>query len=92
MDRRKLTDAVEHSGGVIATARWQGYIEQLEKPYSSRREIGGARNRITGITRKSVEDERVAEGPAVAKKRSNFRGAKRPCCLQGLQRKEGKGE
>jgi hypothetical protein len=81
MDRRKLTDAAGHSGGAIATARWQGYVEQLEKPSSSRREIGGAGNRITGITRKSVEGERVAEGPAVARKRSNVRGAKRPCCL-----------
>ena len=91
MDRRKLTDAAGHSGGAIATARGQGYNKQLEKPYPSRREIGGAENRITGITRKAVEDERVAEGP-VAVKRSNDRGAKRPCCLQGLRRKEGKGE
>ena len=92
MDRRKLTEAEEHSGGAIATARWQGYVEQLEKPSLSRREIGGAGNRITGITRKAVEDERVAEGPVVAVKRSNVRGAKRPCCMQGLRRKEGKGE
>ena len=54
---------------------------QLEKPYPSRREIGGAGIRITGVTRKAVEDERVAEGPVVARKRSNVRGAKRPCCL-----------
>ncbi len=39
-----------------------------------------------------MEDERVAEGPVVAVKRSNVRGAKRPCCLHGLRRKEGKGE
>jgi hypothetical protein len=81
MDRCKLTEAEEHSGGAIATARWQGYVEQLEKPSSSRREIGGAGNRITGVTRKAVEDERVAEGPVVAVKRSNVRGAKRPCYL-----------
>jgi hypothetical protein len=42
MDRRNLTDAVSHSGGVRATARWQGCAKQLEKPSSSRREIGGA--------------------------------------------------
>jgi hypothetical protein len=82
MNRRKLTDAAEHSGGVIATARGQGYVEQLEKPYPSRREIDGAESRITGNTRKAVEDERVAEGPVVAVKRSNVRGAKWPCCLQ----------
>jgi hypothetical protein len=28
-----------------------------------------------------VEDERVLEGLMVAEKRSNFRGAKEPCCL-----------
>jgi len=82
MVRRKLTDAAQHSGGAVATARQQGHVEQLEKPSSSRREIGGAGSRITGNNGKSVEDERVAEGPAVATKRSNVRRAKRPCCLQ----------
>jgi hypothetical protein len=81
MDRRKLTEAEEHSGGAIATARWQGYVEQLEKPSSSRREIGGAGNRITGDTGKSGTGERVAEGSAVAKKSGNADGAKGPCCL-----------
>ena len=42
MDRRKLTDAARHSGGVIAAARWQECAKQLEKPSSSRRESGGA--------------------------------------------------
>ena len=42
MNRRKLADAAIHSGGVIATARWQGRAKQLEKPSSSRRESGGA--------------------------------------------------
>jgi hypothetical protein len=40
---RKLTDAACHFGGVVGTARWQGHVEQLEKPSSSHREIGGAR-------------------------------------------------
>ena len=43
MDGRKLADAYGRSGGVVATAWWQGRTEQLEKPSSSRREIGGAR-------------------------------------------------
>jgi hypothetical protein len=43
MGNRRLAEAVVHSGGVIVTARWQGRVEQLEKPSSSRREIGGAR-------------------------------------------------
>jgi len=37
-------------------------------------------NRITGKAGKSVDGERVTEGPAVAEKRGNARGAKRPCC------------
>jgi len=40
---RNLIDTVNHSGGVVATARWQGHAEQLEKPSSSRKEIFGAR-------------------------------------------------
>ena len=43
MISRKLIDTVIHSGGVVATARWQGHIEQLEKPSSSQGEITGAR-------------------------------------------------
>jgi hypothetical protein len=42
MDRRNLAEAAIHSGGVKATARWQGRAKQLEKPSSSRCEIGGA--------------------------------------------------
>jgi hypothetical protein len=56
MGYRNLIDAVDHSGGVVATARWQGYTEKLEKPSSPRREIGGAKtSRITGYAGKSVE-------------------------------------
>jgi hypothetical protein len=40
----------------------------------------GRKEPITGDTGKTVDDERVAEGPAVAVKRGNARGAKRPCC------------
>jgi hypothetical protein len=40
MRRRKLTDAPDHSGGVEATARWQGYTKQLERPSSSRSRNG----------------------------------------------------
>jgi hypothetical protein len=43
MGRRKLTDATVHTGGVKATARWEGHTKQLERPSSSRRESGGAR-------------------------------------------------
>jgi hypothetical protein len=40
---RKLTDAADYSGGVIATARRQGHAEQLEKPSSPAEKNGGAR-------------------------------------------------
>src|SRR5215831_6873437 len=43
MGRRTLADAADHSGGVGATAWEQGHAEQLEKPSSSHRETGGAR-------------------------------------------------
>ena len=81
MGRRNLTDAAVHTGGVVATARQQGCIEQLEKPSSSR-----ARNRaeqlgpITGDTGKWAEGERVADGPVVAVKPGNAGGAKRSNC------------
>ena len=42
MVRRKLTETAHHFGGVLATARWQGHIKQLEKPSSSQGEISGA--------------------------------------------------
>jgi len=84
MDRRRLTEAAKHSGGVTATARWQGCAEQLEKPSSPRRETGGEGNRITGDTGKSENGERVTEGSVVAEKQSNVCGAKGPCCLYRL--------
>ena len=42
MVRRKLTDAANHFGGVLATARGQGQVKQLEKPSSPQGEIAGA--------------------------------------------------
>ena len=42
MGRRKLAGAAGHFGGVRATARGQGRVEQLEKPSSSRGESHGA--------------------------------------------------
>jgi hypothetical protein len=80
MDRRRLAEAASHSGGVVGAARGQGHVKQLEKPSSSRREIGGAGSRITRNPGKSVEDERVAEGFVVAMNWGNSQGAKEPCC------------
>src|SRR5262249_61045960 len=36
--------------------------------------------RITGTTGKSADGERVSDGPIVALRRGNARGAKGPCC------------
>src|SRR6201988_4622832 len=70
---------------VTRTCRATG--EALLVPARNRRSKVG---RITGDTGKSAEDERVAAGSVVARKRRNVRGAKGPCHLQCLQRKEGK--
>src|SRR5262249_38386584 len=37
-------------------------------------------SRITGNTGKSADDGRVTDGPVVARRRGNARGAKGPCC------------
>ena len=76
--------------GWLATARRPGHIEQLEKPSSSRRESGGSWvGPITGSTGKGADDERVTDGPVVAAKRGNARGAKGPCCSY-LLRQQGR--
>ena len=93
MGSRNLTDTAPslRRGGsdstVARTCRATG--EALLVPARNRRSRVG---RITGETGKSAEDERVAAGSAVAVKRSNVRGAKGPCHLQRLRRKEGKDE
>ena len=78
----QLTDAAGRFGGVLGTARGQGHAKQLEKPSSSRREIGGAgkpyNRKNTG---KVVEGERVSAGSVVLMKPGNAGGEKGPCCL-----------
>lgn len=84
---RTLTDAMGTSGGVKPTAWWQGHAEQLERPSSPRREIGGSWvGRITGNTGKSTDGERESEGRVRATKRGNSRGAKAPCCVERFRR------
>src|SRR5215212_6813471 len=79
--RRKPIDAAGRSGGVVSdgtttrTRRATG--EALLVPA---RKGGSWVGRITGSTGKSADDERVADGPVVAAKRGNSRGAKGPCC------------
>ncbi len=82
MGCRNLTDAASRSrrGGsdstVARTCRATG--EALLVPERNHR---SKVDRITGATGKTIEGERVADGSAVAMKRSNVRGAKGPCCL-----------
>ena len=45
----------------------------------------GLSARLVASSPLSVEDERESEGSTVAEKRSNVRGAKRPCCLQRFE-------
>src|SRR5436190_15639557 len=79
--RRKPIDAAGRSGGVVSdgtttrTRRATG--EALLVPA---RKGGSWVGRITGSTGKSDDDERVADGPVVAARRGNDRGAKGPCC------------
>ena len=79
--RRKPIEAAGRSGGVVSdgttTRTHRATGETLLVPA---RKGGSWVSRITGSTGKSADDERVAEGFAVAMKRSNVRGAKGPCC------------
>ena len=75
-------DAAKHFGGVgrdsTVTRSCLATGEALLVPVVKSAEQG---SRITGDTGKSAEGESVAVGLVVAVKRSNVRGAKKPCCL-----------
>ena len=79
--RCKPMDRAGHSGGVVSdgttTRTHRATGEALLVPA---RKGGSWVGRITGSTGKSADDERVADGPVVAAKRGNARGAKEPCC------------
>jgi len=93
MARRKLTEAANHFGGVSATARWQGRIQQLEKPCSSQREIAGA-----GPTynRQHREREGRREGGGWARRSEEAAAMaveqRGPAVGNDSNKKEGKGE
>src|SRR2546427_8682038 len=65
----QLNDAARSFGGVLGTARRQGRAKQLEKPSSSRREIGGAgkpynrRHREVGGRREGLGRVRSSDEP-----------------------------
>src|SRR5262249_53447328 len=81
MIRPKPVEGAGHSGGVVTdgttTRTHRATGEALLVPTGN----GGSWvGRITGNTGKSADDERVADGSVVARKRGNARGAKEPCC------------
>jgi hypothetical protein len=79
--RRSLADAATPlrrgvSDGTV-TRTHQANGETLLVPSRNRRSQVG---RITGVPGKAADDERVADGPARARRRGNARGAMGPCC------------
>src|SRR5581483_4537986 len=84
---RSPIDAASRSGGAASdgttTRTHRATGEALLVPTGN----GGSWvGRITGSTGKSADDERVADGPVVAVRRGNSRGAKGPCCSLLFQR------
>ena len=81
-ERRSLADAATPlrrggSDGTVTRTRGAATGEALLVPPRNRRSRVG---RITGAPGKSADDERVADGPEVARRRGNARGATGPCC------------
>jgi hypothetical protein len=81
-ERRSLADAAAPlrrggSDGTVTRTRGAATGEALLVPPRNRRSRVG---RITGAPGKSADDERVADGPEVARRRGNARGATGPCC------------
>jgi hypothetical protein len=80
MGRRRLADAAAHSGGAgsdsTVTRMHPATGETLLVPPRNRRSGAGPITRGPG---KWAADERVADGPGVATRRGNARGAKGPC-------------
>jgi hypothetical protein len=81
MDRRNLTEAAGTFRRGDSDSTMARMRRETGEPSSVRCEIGGEMKPcIIGTTGKSGKAERVTEGPVVVEKRSNVRGAKRPCC------------
>ena len=79
--RRSLTDAASHLGGVsgdgtMTKTRGATGEALLVPPRKRRSKV----RPITMTAGKGAEGERVAEGPAVARKVGNATGAMGPCC------------
>jgi hypothetical protein len=87
MAQRNMTDALNHSGGVLATAREQGRVIGTGEVLAvARRNLRKQVRLITGITGKWAEDGRMEDGSVVAVKAGNSAGAKGPCCFKLFRR------
>jgi hypothetical protein len=80
--RRSLADAAGllrrgGSDGTVTRTRPATGEALLVPPRKRRKRVGP----ITSDPGKWADDERGAEGPGVATRRGNARGAKGPCCL-----------
>src|SRR2546425_347200 len=80
-------------GGVLATARWQGRIKQLEKPSSSQREIAGAGPTYNRRYREK-EGRREGDGRASSSEEAAVMAVEQrgPAVGNDSNKKEGKGE
>jgi hypothetical protein len=91
MTVRNLTDASGYSSGVVIDSRvTQDALSNWRDPSrpggtKHRKKVG----RITGSTGNAIEVERESDGPVLAMKRSNARGAKGPWCVRCF-RQEGR--
>ena len=66
ISKRNLTETFTNFDGVVVTAWYQGHVKQLEKPSSPHmRNLWSKSSHITGMTRKLVEGERVADWSVV---------------------------
>ena len=93
MARRKLTEAANHFGGVLATARWQGRIKQLEKPSSPQGEISGA-DPTYNRQHREMEGRREGGGRARSSEEAAVMAVEQrgPAVGNDSNKKEGKGE
>src|SRR5215468_10666799 len=87
MDCRKGLMRRNTSAGLVGTARWQGHAEQLEKPSSPRREIGGA-GKPYNRQHREVGGRREGFGWVCSSEEAgNVCGAKRPAVCSGSNNK-----
>jgi hypothetical protein len=82
MERRKRLMRRDTLAGLERQHEDKDALSNWRSPTRPGREIDGSKETVELAEPGSRwKGERVAEGPVVARKRRNGRGAKRPCCL-----------